>query len=122
MFDSDEYWGKRLTVYEKQAETELALDVSAEEARALHRVIRAMHDGHCPKCGRIHPSDMMVRWWYANGSTTPSGPSDEGSRVWQCPSCFFKVTENEAEAALKAFQPHLSKSVQIFERWRESAM
>ena len=33
----------------------LALDVSLEKARALHRVWRALNDGDCPKC-HVHLS------------------------------------------------------------------
>jgi hypothetical protein len=86
---------------------ELALDVSAEEARALHRVVRAMHDGHCPKCGHLGPSAAFV--------------VDRGveSQRHECPVCQFAVFDHEAEAALKAFQPHLDKSVAIFEQWRQ---
>ena len=89
--------------------SELALDVSAEEARALHRVVRAMHDGHCPKCGYLGPAE---NFW----ADDPNDPSGEGKH--ECPLCHFTVTEREARGALMAFQPHLDKSVAIFEQWR----
>lgn len=92
--------------------TELALDVSAEEARALHRVVRAMHDGHCPKCGYLGPADIFWR-----DDKPPNTPADDGYH--ECPICKFRVTEVEARLALAAFKPHLAKSVEVFERWRE---
>lgn len=79
----------------------LNLDVSAEGARALHRVVRAMHDGHCPKCGYLGPADCF---WH--------------EEYHECPVCNFRVTEVEARAALMAFRPHFLKSVEVFEAWR----
>lgn len=89
---------------------ELQLDVSAEGARALHRVVRAMHDGHCPKCGYLGPADIFWR-----DNKPPNTPADEGYH--ECPICHFVVTESVARAALAAFKPHFSKSVEVFERW-----
>lgn len=82
---------------------ECNLDVDqAEQARALHRVVRAMHDGHCPNCGHLAPSTAF----------------DEGYRH-RCPSCFFTITREESETALAQFRPFLNKSVEIFEAWRQ---
>lgn len=93
--------------------SELVLDVTAEEARALHRVVRAMHDGHCPKCGYLGPSELF----WMDEKPTPTREDDLGRH--ECPVCHFAVTETEARAALMAFQPHLDKSVAIFEQWRQ---
>jgi hypothetical protein len=41
--------------------TEHVLDVDFEVARSLHRVVRAMHDGECPKCNRLFESYQMRR-------------------------------------------------------------
>jgi hypothetical protein len=80
------------------------LDVErGERARALHRVVRAMHDGHCPKCGHLAPSTAFDEEWRH-----------------RCPSCFFTITREEAEAALAEFRPYLNKSVEVFEAWRAS--
>lgn len=89
---------------DEQENNPLNLDVSSEEARALHRVVRAMHDGHCPKCGHLGPSSVFYR-----------------DREHCCPVCKFTVTDEEAATALKLFQPYLSKSVEVFERWRPTA-
>ena len=90
-----------------EAEDRLNLDVTAEEARALHRVVRAMHDGHCPKCGHLGTSiEFLVVDMYGC--------------FHKCPNCGFAVSEHEAKAALAAFHPYLSKSVDVFERWRSS--
>ena len=83
-------------------ETELNLDISAEEARALHRVVRAMHDGHCPSCGTLSPSEEKVS---GNG--------------YRCESCGFAVSGFVAQAALQEFRPFLQRSLTVFEEWRE---
>ncbi len=80
---------------------ELNLDVTSEGAMALHRVVRAMHDGHCPSCGYLGPADKFWR-----------------EESHQCPVCLFTVTEEEARAALMAFKPHFGKSLEVFEQWR----
>ncbi len=85
---------------------ELQLDVTAEGARALQRVVRAMHDGHCPKCGHLGSAELFVRLGVAY------------SVDHVCPVCKFEVSEEEAKAALAAFHPHFSKSVEVFETWR----
>jgi uncharacterized protein YhaN len=35
------------------------LNLDHDEARALHRIVRAMHDGECPKCHRVHAAEDM---------------------------------------------------------------
>lgn len=80
---------------------ELNIDVSSEGARALHRVVRAMHDGHCPRCGYLGP---YYEFWH--------------EEYHECPVCQFRVTEVEARAALMAFKPHFGKSLEVFEQWR----
>jgi len=78
------------------------LDVdAAEQARALHRVVRAMHDGHCPKCGYLASASLF-----------------DDDYEHRCPRCCFTITRVEANAALEAFRPYLQKSVEVFERWR----
>lgn len=89
----------------KSEAARLSLDVSAEHARALHRIVRSMHDGHCPKCGYLGSSESF----YASGM-----------RQMQCPACSFFVTHDEADAALAEFRPHLQASVEVFENWRSS--
>ena len=88
---------------------ELNLDVSAEDARALHRVVRAMHDGHCPNCGYLGPA-------HAFEECRVVGEIDH-----VCPECGFSITHTEATAALAAFRPHLAKSLAVFEAWRSQA-
>lgn len=82
---------------------ELAMDVTVERARALHRIVRAMHDGHCPACGCLDDASAFR----------------EGYRH-KCPNCGFTVSVTEAQAALKEFQPLLQKSLAVFEEWRAS--
>lgn len=83
--------------------SDLNLDVSAEEARALHRIVRSMHDGHCPACSLIGPAEAF------------EGPL--GSHI--CPGCEFSISGAEAGAALAAFRPYLQRSLAVFEKWRD---
>jgi hypothetical protein len=87
--------------------TRLSLDLSAEHARALHRIVRSMHDGHCPKCSYLGTSDSFY-------------PPVRSGGMHQCPRCQFTVTDYEAESALEAFRPYLQASVELFENWRAS--
>lgn len=80
----------------------LALDVSLEQARALHRVWRALNDGDCPKCHKFHAATEIIRSAY--GIT--------------CPSCRFVIAHSEIEAIEKLFAPAMDGAVAIFEKWR----
>lgn len=81
-------------------------DVSLSDiARALHRVVRAMHDGECPKCHELHSSDRMR-------------DIDKHDR-WVCPSCGFSISNEEADAALECFKPYMENNLKIFENWRK---
>lgn len=44
----------------RRPEGGLCLDVKDDEARALHRIVRAMHDGHCPSCGHLAPAGQGI--------------------------------------------------------------
>lgn len=79
------------------------LDVIAERARSLHRVVRALHDGHCPRCSAIFPAEHAERIGFET-----------------CPECGFKITNEEAAAAVKEFAPVMRKSLEIFEEWRRN--
>ncbi len=81
---------------------ECNLDVqNGELERALHRVVRAMHDGHCPNCGHLEAS-----YRFATG------------KDHKCPKCGFFVTQDEADEALKMFHPFMKTSVALFPAWR----
>lgn len=81
----------------------MALDVSLERARALHRVWRALNDGDCPKCHKHRAATEMDR------STI---------RGIACPSCGFYVTDEEIEWIEELFAPAMDAAVKIFEEWR----
>ena len=95
------------------------LNLDRDEARALHRIVRAMHDGECPKCHAVHPSERMryrlQGFTDENGNHYPFATRESG---WQCPSCRFKVTQDEADAVLKIFAPFMERNLAIFEQWR----
>ena len=78
------------------------LDVDFETARSIHRIVRAMHDGECPKCHALFESRHM---------TTMSG--DE-----QCPACGFTITHDEMQAATQTFAPVMERNLEVFETWR----
>jgi Zn ribbon nucleic-acid-binding protein len=85
------------------------LDVErGEQARALHRVVLAMHDGHCPRCGHLDDADKFI----VDRNTEAERHS--------CPRCGFHIFRHQAELALAEFRPYLNKSVEVFEAWRKS--
>lgn len=86
-------------------------DVTSSEARALHRVVRAMHDGNCPKCGHIGPSE-----------TFQVGDMAGDLDGYRCPMmmCRFRISEEEAQAAIGTFQPFMALNAEIFETWRNT--
>ena len=108
---------KKMSMNDDAVSQELALDVTAEEARALHRVVRAMHDGHCPKCGHLGSAD---EFYYPALTRLDPATVKEGHHM--CPKCAFVVTDAEAAAALQQFQPYLIKSVEIFDCWRTTRL
>lgn len=83
------------------AET-LVLDIDFETARAVHRVVRGMHDGECPKCHCLFYSSQMVA---RNGDTV-------------CPSCLFTITDAEMQEAIRLFASVMERNLAIFETWR----
>lgn len=91
-------------------DAEVSLDEvsTAEQARALHRVVRAMHDGHCPSCGHL---------W--NVAQHPAKLDESGFAEYVCPSCNFTISPGEAREAIAEFAPYLKKSLKIFDAWSE---
>jgi hypothetical protein len=94
----------------------LYLDVDFETARALHRVVRAMHDGECPSCHCLFESPAMrrdrLRLLDGSYQTTPASMS------MICPHCAFKISAEESQAAIAAFAPVMDRNLAIFEQWR----
>ena len=86
----------------------IALDVSLEKARALHRVWRALNDGDCPKCHQYRSATEMFRG-HEFLSDAPA---------IACPSCNFHVTHQEIAEIEKMFAPAMDAAVAIFEAWR----
>lgn len=82
---------------------EQVLDVDFETARALHRVVRGMHDGECPSCHYLSTS-VEIRAQFG----------------WVCPKCCFAISDEEAQAAMQAFAPVMEKNLAVFEAWRKN--
>jgi DNA-directed RNA polymerase subunit RPC12/RpoP len=75
---------------------------SAEkEARSLHKVVRAMHDGYCPQCSKVFPASSV-----------------QFEKSIQCPSCGFHITHEEVRATMLAFAPVMERDLAVFLRWR----
>lgn len=77
---------------------------TAERARALHRVVRAMHDGECPSCHQLWTSEQV---------RAPNGDGHE------CPGCGFVISAEESREALKEFAVFMDRNLDIFEHWRK---
>lgn len=84
--------------------------MSIDEARAVHRIVRAIHDGECPKCRSLHLATEMwtERIVFDGKQQLVSG--------WQCPQCGFFVTEAEGMDAIAA--QGFSEDLAVFRRWR----
>lgn len=93
--------------------SDLYLDVDFETARALHRVVRAMNDGECPKC-HILIEDYHMR------KDSPLEMSPKHTQTMICPRCGFTITGEEAEAAMQTFSPVMDRNLEVFEKWRKS--
>ncbi len=76
---------------------QLALDVSLEKARALHRVWRALNDGDCPKCHRHFAATEVIR--------------NRTSGMIRCPLCFFTVYGEEIREIERLFSPAMDAAV-----------
>lgn len=81
--------------------SESEMDVKIDRARSLHRVVRSLHDGHCPKCAAIFEASRAIVHF--------------GER---CPECGFAISDDEARAAVAEFAPIMQKSLAVFEQWR----
>lgn len=79
--------------------------MTPEKARALHRVVRAMHDGNCPKCGSLFDAQEM------------RDASETSGLGWGCPMCGFQIDESDAELAMRAFRPYMQANLAVFEEW-----
>lgn len=77
------------------------MDVSPEEARVLHRVVRSIHDGNCPACGEVMAAVKVATFF-----------------GWKCPACRWGLTHAEARAAMDAFRPAMRQNLATFEAWR----
>lgn len=103
-----EYWGQ----------SKLYLDVDFETARSLHRVVRAMHDGECPKCHTIHSSDAMQQVRVKNNRSPNDGYAKFAIDL-RCPACGFIITDEEKQAAITTFAPVMEKNLEVFDQWRQ---
>lgn len=87
-------------------------------ARACHRIVRSMHDGHCPQCGFMAPSELFqkMRWGDVDTRTSARLITD-GHR---CPECKFETTLAQEKAALEMFRPYFLESLDIFKEWAKT--
>lgn len=90
------------------------LNLDHDESRALHRIVRAMHDGECPKCHTVHDSRSMRYGDHGRLATDPPGCG------WLCRTCGFFVTHSEADEVFRIFAPFMERNLAIFEEWRNS--
>lgn len=95
---------------------ELALDVSLEKARALHRVWRALNDGDCPACHQYCGSDKVIRVYDESLHMRILGM--KSVLQIQCPACGFFVTTEEIKLIEELFAPAMDAAMRIFLGWR----
>ena len=93
------------------------LNLDHDEARALHRIARAMHDGECPQCHAVNESEKMRKMDPATKVTCEGGYTYK--ELWRCPECGFEITVAESEAIFRLFAPFMERNLAVFLRWRE---
>jgi hypothetical protein len=81
-----------------------------EKVRSLHRVVRALHDGECPQCHRIQPSEAVR----IDDLELPGG---YGNR---CTHCNFTISAAEMDAVAAEFAPVMQKNFEHFLAWRKA--
>jgi len=125
------------------------LNLDHDEARALHRVVRAMHDGECPKCHTLHDARDMLQYDTPQirctkcGKTSAEnkqkycgkGDNKDNEHRWErmprpaidakivahvCLKCGFRITAEESAAALAEFGKFMDRNLEIFEQWRKA--
>lgn len=71
--------------------------------RDCYYILRAMHDGACPKCGFTDTADSFI---YREGL--------------RCLGCWFEITGKEKILLEKLTPLVLKRRIDSFENWRES--
>lgn len=95
---------------QSQFQVEHNLDTDASDrARAVHRIVRAMHDGECPNCGTLDEA-AELRF-----------DGDEyNADDMMCLHCKFSISQEEQKAAIREFSHIMKKSLKVFLEWREA--
>lgn len=99
----------------------IALDVSLEKARALHRVWRALNDGDCPKCHTFHRASE-IRQSFGRPVSMAEWNGQFVRESIRCPTCEFTITCEEIAEIEKMFAPAMDAATAIFEEWRAKRM
>lgn len=95
----------------EKVKSALALDVDASEtSRAVHRVVRAMNDGECPRCHNLSVDNAMRRQVGLNGARFNL----------VCPICSFAISADDIDAAIKQFGGIMDENLSVFNIWRET--
>lgn len=103
MLNNDTDSGERARAVNEKAVGNHAQD----KTRALHRVVRAMHDGECPKCHNLFDCEQM-RVVNRIGAFV----------AHRCPDCGFEISKEESAAALDEFSVFMDRNLEVFEQWR----
>lgn len=103
-----------VTVEFESEDEKLALDTDLSNVhRAIHRVVRAMNDGECPKCHVLDPRNIRnMALEEEMAGVREVGPG------WGCSYCGFFITDEQGQAAMKLFAPKMEGALAIFEEWR----
>ena len=81
-------------------------------AESLIIILRAMHDGYCPSCGRI----------LQKGSASPPGAKEEGApgSGYVCEKCGFHITPEEVLGIVSDSHQIYTEHMAIFKLWRKN--
>ena len=79
--------------------SDLNSDVSPERARALHRVVRAMHDGNCPSCG----DGSLIQPSHTDIEDIRDVDGNKLSKRCYCPKCLETLIQISHDGNTRAF-------------------
>jgi hypothetical protein len=82
---------------------EQKIDTSFDVARVLHRVVRGMNDGECPRCHILEPISVKLMF--------------DGTLY--CVRCHFTITKKEVKKVMDIWASIANKNLEIFENWRK---
>jgi hypothetical protein len=106
---------ERLALDTNSGQGQTPAEVREHLIRAMHRVVRAMHDGSCPNCGHLAPSHKFEL-------PEQLALSDDVLIAHRCPACLYAITVAHEREVLQLFLPIAQRSRDVLDDWREGRL